>query len=73
MGLLHLQDLCTFLAVLECLPSITLSLALFLAIMKSAILLDTFAVKRYMNTTNIALILSAIIGSKVCSRIQGLF
>ena len=59
------QRLCPIFAMLECLPAITLSIALILAAVKTAIILDTFGVKRYVNTRTCCIALSTIIVSKV--------
>ena len=54
-------------AMLECLPPITLGIALFLAAQKSILLLDTFSVKRYINTRNSLIALGIILITKVSS------
>lgn len=52
-------------AMLECLPPITLGIALILAAQKTMLLLDTFGVKRYINTRNSLVAIAIVLITKV--------
>ena len=56
-------------AMIECLPAITLSIALFLAILKSAVMVVPFRIKRYLTNWNTCIVLFVIFLSKVNKKI----